>query len=466
MLDLPKIIVFRGFAAAFENIKSKNLYFLISGSAFFPLCWLVINESDDFDFFYVLFALVVAFTVTFFQFIFLRFLRKIDAQAFSWFNRVLFISFVALNIWAFALCALDIRLRYSFLLSYLFAFVWIFSFSCVALSRARKFFLISLMFLALTNAIISKYHTLPPKINDDFVKQSSAVGLNKNVYILVFDSLISSEAYHQIYDSKDPPWLSYLEKNGFRLIEHVESAGDSTLSSFGVLYNFGLFDQHLSMTGKNNRVYEYFINSGYKIAMLSDMGYFGSSKTNSLDYLYPSYGYKSLCAFSPPIFLYNACLLLDNNTGNLDVSHLLHDFDRFLSARSSKKKWFTTVYTWYPGHSPSSNIYQFDGALDTSRWHSTYISSVNSSLPVIDGIVGKVLKHDPNSIILVFGDHGSINFRSVSSNENPTVSENDVYLDRYGVTFAVYPKTLCPDTFRDGYSLKNLFKDFIHCAYR
>jgi hypothetical protein len=74
------------------------------------------------------------------------------------------------------------------------------------------------------------------------------------------------------------------------------------------------------------------------------------------------------------------------------------------------------------------------------------------------------MSKDHNSVIAVFGDHGSWNYRGVPDTGDSRVSSAMVELDRYGVTFAIYPEEVCSGVFKDRYEIKFLFKDLLNCG--
>jgi hypothetical protein len=79
-------------------------------------------------------------------------------------------------------------------------------------------------------------------------------------------------------------------------------------------------------------------------------------------------------------------------------------------------------------------------------------------------IVGHIRKHDPDAIMLIFGDHGALLTRGMEEGEsNAVYTAEDVVLDRYGVTFAVFPADFCRDRFRAGYALANIMVDVVQC---
>ena len=74
---------------------------------------------------------------------------------------------------------------------------------------------------------------------------------------------------------------------------------------------------------------------------------------------------------------------------------------------------------------------------------------------------------DPNAVIVVFGDHGTLRFRGITADkvftEKPLVPLHKVLLDQNGVMLAVYPKDFCVNRIGDGFSTKALTENIIAC---
>lgn len=146
-----------------------------------------------------------------------------------------------------------------------------------------------------------------------------------------------------------------------------------------------------------------------------------------------------------------------------NTNSFLKAVEKFLDTTRPNQKQLITIYTWYPGHSPSRSEYIYGDGQMTTGWQSTFDAKVNSSVPIVDKVVGMVLSRDPDAVVFVLGDHGSWNYRGIPDEGNQNISKEKIHMDRYGVTFAVYPKTLCPNISSDGYKLQYLFNDLTEC---
>jgi len=466
------VINFRSFREAyfsdlksFESINVCQFAIFLTGTACVPLWWLILNQLMAFDVATIIFANgVLLFTVVaeILLIIFLcHVVKKFKSKKIMLLMMISVVCFVAANIFCFALSTLDIRLRYSLILSILIALV---IFVIYLRNEGKKF----LFTFAIALIVISAcFATL------DFMSRSHEVkqfydfdqGNKKNLYILVFDSLISSNAYKDIYQQQVSPWESYLDEKGFRVIGNAVAAGDNTLVSFGAVFGFGINSRKIQMTGQNNPVMRHFKLDGYHNSLYTESSYFGTVRGGSLDYLYPHSLVPMGCSFSPKYFLFNACHLLQfSSTVVSSTSNMVADFKKQLELRVKSDKNLTVVYTWYPGHSPREADYLYDGGKLTQKWKSKFISKAGKSVPIIDSLVGAIMKNDPNPVIVLFGDHGSWNYRGVADSGNSSLTPDLIKEDKYGVTFAVFPKNTCEPIFVENYQIKNLIKDVLNCG--
>jgi hypothetical protein len=450
-----------------ESLNNGGAYYfssLLIGSALISLWWVIINQFDEFDAVTIIFANFIFALVAIFEIFFLNILSQVSlrtsSKRISFLALIMVVTFVAINVFCFALSTLDISLKYSFILSIAIASAASFVYILKSGKRFLFFSMTTLVLLSTSNAYFNSIR------NSEKVNQLHALNQYgyKNLYILVFDSLISKNAYKEIYGQEVVSWGEYLNKKGFNVIANANAAGDSTESSFGTIFGFGIYNSDIKMTGQNNPVMRHFKLDGYHNALFTESAYFGTFKGNDLDYLYPHNLMPMGCAFSPKFFLFNACRFIQSSKMQSSTADMFTDFKKTLESRGETEKWMNVVYTWYPGHSPREAEYIYDNGLLTKNWHAMFISKADKSVPVIDSLVDVILKNDANPIILLFGDHGSWNFRGVSNNGGSLVSPALIDEDKYGVTFAIYPKNTCESVFVENYEIKYLLRDILQCG--
>ena len=67
--------------------------------------------------------------------------------------------------------------------------------------------------------------------------------------------------------------------------------------------------------------------------------------------------------------------------------------------------------------------------------------------------IEKIIDLDKNAVVAVFSDHGSHFYRGVSDDGNSIVSSKLKRLDNLGSIFAIYPKDVCSNVFKNNYEI-------------
>lgn len=453
-------------------LSQKRLGCLIAGSGLVPLWWLIGNEPGEFDVWYVLFAHAVLAIAVAAQYGAVYAVWRLTQRTGRSRAVAIIVAWICmlLNLNAFGFATLNVPQTMSLLLAGLVSAM---VFLVVAISPRGLLFVSRFGFLLVVVAFgsslsqeISKFFSAPETQHQFLV---SAESPKRNLYLVSFDALVSLKAYKDIYQKKSPPpWLAYFKRKGFDVVPNAIAPADRTLESFGTIFNFGEPGNLASMVGRTyNPVYEFFKQSGFQTAFLNETNYFGYARGSLLDYLYPGKLASKTCSFAPEHFLFGACSLFRHKVPGGDgplTQALLDNFKNFMDHRGSQTPWLTVVYVWYPGHSPMENSYQYDGSAQTAKWGEKFTGKAEASVAIIDQVVGTILKKDPNSVVAVFGDHGSINFRGVELPGGPKVPKDQVLLDSLGVSLAVYPGGVCPGRFKDLYEVKNIVKDLLQCG--
>jgi hypothetical protein len=446
-------------------LNAKLIIYLFSGSALIPLWWIIGNEFREFDLTYIVFSNLIAIAAVAIElalvFVLMALTKKWDLRMQRGLILIIMAATITINLFSMGISTLDTRSRYSFIVSAVLAVALLIMSSGKKGQQFLLGFAFFIVFFSSVNGLFlsQKYDVHSGSQSLSQVRVDAV--LNKNLYVIVFDALVSKNAYNKLYGQDDTPWSQYLTDSEFTVLENAEAAGPDTLSSFKTIFGWGSYSRSVQMTGLKNPVYKYFQQHGYKTAFLNSGGYFGSSRTSSLDYFYPMNSAGQTCSFAPKFFLFNAC---SNISYKVELTELLDSVGKHLKDRDSNVKWLTTVYIPYPEHSGLSGEYEFNNAEQASSWKSAFISRVNTALPVIDKVVGEILARDSNSVILVFGDHGSWNFRGIPDEGSANVSSDLIKLDKYGVTFAVYPKNTCSNILKGDYQIKNILKDIVNCG--
>lgn len=454
-----------------REIKAAWLIFYVT---ILFMAWLLINQINEFDLLTVLFALKILFITLVIEasilslICLLRIKYKKYSRFLGVFTVITTLIFLGINIFSFALATLDLSHYVSFALSFVIAAIALILYLHLI---GRKFliaFAVSLILIATVNAVNVSVNNRRNMLTLTSQNEMLTKTYTKNFYIIFFDALVSEKAFKQIYQqSSSPAWVDLFGKKDFRVIGDAISGGEDTWSSFATTFNFGHKNVVVQMTGENNVVYDYFRKAGYKISFLSEANYFGSGKNLNLDYLYPEVNEGKACAFAPKYFLFNACnssWVRSSAPQENSIEAIFNGFRQHINTRDSHAKWLTTMYISYPQHSPGPDEYLYDGGNKALAWRKDYVSRIEGSTILIGKIVDEILKKDGRSVIVILGDHGSWYYRGVPDKGNANIDSDRVKLDKYGVTFAIYPKDICDSSISGEYAAGFIFKDIIKCG--
>ena len=98
---------------------------------------------------------------------------------------------------------------------------------------------------------------------------------------------------------------------------------------------------------------------------------------------------------------------------------------------------FLIAHLYMPGHTES--YFRYDDQDHRDQFKSFYTRESNSAARYLEDIVAHLKQHDPNAILLVYGDHGPLVSRGMRFDEAPEM----VVQDRFGVLGGVYPRDRC-----------------------
>ncbi len=299
----------------------------------------------------------------------------------------------------------------------------------------------------------------------------------RNVYLLGFDALISQPAYERLFRrDRKLPWLDVLRGQDFRVIEDAVSAGTDTRASFKAMLEMGqpveVKRVETFFSGATfNPTYDLFRNNGYKVQFMFKSNYLGGAGVSrTIDFLYPTEA-LGMCEFLPPKYGLIACRpgvigfvkkTFDADASAEEMEAILKD--RIVDIGRSGQRWLSVTHFFTPAHTPGLGRYHYGDEGARKRFMLEYERNAGSAVMLMKEIVGHIRKHDPDAIMLIFGDHGALLTRGMEEGEsNAVYTAEDVVLDRYGVTFAVFPADFCRDRFRAGYALANIMVDVVQC---
>lgn len=83
---------------------------------------------------------------------------------------------------------------------------------------------------------------------------------------------------------------------------------------------------------------------------------------------------------------------------------------------------------------------------------------------MMERVVASIHEVDKDPVIFIYSDHGTWLSNGLDYGEkNPMYSTDEIYLEKNGILFSVYPFDFCESKFTEGYNTKNLIGDMLEC---
>ena len=387
---------------------------------------------------------------------------------------ILIALLVAANAYHFAFLAIDAKtwLRLS-LAAMMGAGAWLALRNRVAAARVAQFA------LAFTLVLIGQYaygaaHLADAERLAIAASASLPVKSQRNVYLISTESLHSPHAFRRFYGIEDAPHVAYLTGEGFRVLERTYSPDIATRHSYQRILEFGkpLKDkrEQRQVFWSGNSSFSSFRNSGYKLQFIYISNYMNLNP-QLVDHAFPQVGFY-VCDNLPDNFFYFACkegarnavsAVLYGVDGRVSVAEeIAHLKERVKAAADDAAPWLTISHIAFPNHTP--NNFLFSDTEQAERFRDLVRGQMPQIAANFRDIVGAIKAHDPDAIVILFGDHGMQLTRGMpAAAASQQFSAEDIIEDRYGAMLAVYPGDFCRKRIFDGSSTSFVVESVIQC---
>lgn len=394
----------------------------------------------------------------------------------------LFISIISgLNFYYFCLTLINIQIETK-IVSFII-FTAIIFYSIYNESRVRFIMIFCTVFLLLTLLQFSYSFTSdnsPGKVLQRWdlktfktLEALKSKSDRRNIYLISFDSAVSPQVLRTLYGNPEAVHLQFLEDSGFRVLDSAFSAGDNTRESFFNMMRLGEEARPIRAfysTRSLNPSYTLFENVGYKIQFLYKHNYLGSN-TNTLDYFYPEGRFITLCDYIDESYGFIACdrrhliplneLVFGTNMGMKAFYIKLLERIKVIN-NNSDEKWVTITHIYSPGH--TSNNFIYTDILEKEKYIEKMLTKFTEVEQMMNEIVTLIREVDHDPVIIFYADHGPSLTRGLTYGEqNPMYTADEIYMDKLGIMFAVYPSDFCATKFLEGYNTVNLISDMLEC---
>jgi len=339
--------------------------------------------------------------------------------------------------------------------------------------------------LSTKSAIYSSLIETTNKQRDASIKFKST----PNIYLIHLESYQSPTAMEKLYDFDNKEFINELSKNDFFVARNNFSNYYDTLTSVGAMFlqqhhyykvSKGIFDSIGIRDMIGGRTYNPTLailkNNGYKINFIHSHVYTFMGN-DYLDYYHPSNSlHDSLLILQSSIIDAARKSLFKINTlskrkMNISEGELVEKilWDKLEESNATDQPSFYYINHWGAIHTPPNGAYTWKDNRE-ERWMNYYTETVKSVNSDLLKMTNKIISMDPEGIIILYGDHGSMLYRDVWTDNKHNVDINDLIyqrkmlsaenlsLDIFGTFLAVRYLNGNPN-FQDGETHVNLFRN-------
>lgn len=280
-----------------------------------------------------------------------------------------------------------------------------------------------------------------------------------NIFLFWLESYHSFDILKSMYDIHNSDFQNFLKNNNFVYLENTYSNGGFTLDSFAQLYSCRNLPSNILLKGnldvarsvrnllggdENNFVLKILKDNGYRTTVLVDGSYYYFfNKGIYLDDT--DLAEENILLYIWPLIATTHWQIMDQPTdyappygGSL--------VNRVKIAVERSKKTDQPFFLAFKGgarHTPP-NGYSWEERNDWIKG-GFYQNCIKTSDKEATEIIEYIIKEDPNSIIILLGDHGSWTYRNFPENgsgepfkssQKYNVNLQDIFDDRFKVLFA------------------------------
>ena len=266
---------------------------------------------------------------------------------------------------------------------------------------------------------------------------------SNNVYLIISEAYSSKRALEAVYDIDNNEFYSELYKLGFRINHNHFSNYNHTLASLPSLFsmehhygriNIGNFEsvggRRLLEADVYNPVIDIFRSNHYQIQYL-----------HNVSTLIPN-GAKVDYCIPPPSLTYGLEIFFtDQDITEPTVferdkaENLLAIKKQITFSSHQKESFFSFLYVSFPGHSPSRLKARSKETINKKleEFRVGYHKKIKEANEKVIDLIAHIIANDPESIIVLIGDHGSWGYRLKEDGKGVEISNGLFILDRFGV---------------------------------
>ena len=394
-------------------------------------------------------------------------------------SNILLSVFLLVNVFTFNLLLNNDFMRLQFLLIALYGIVALFILSTFIKivdthARAGLFVPIGIFIIGVSifaNALLGYRYYFPPQNKPGMTSADNIRLVNfemkPNVYLISLDSLIPESLYKKYFKTEEVTAVHKELDNRFYHFRNFfadHPATKKTLNSLLLLDrdHYQSIDENFRLSVFNGIVpsplFELFKHNGYETNTLYESVHFGKVTGPYVDNYFVKDRHRGVCDFitktQKKYAFFGYCTIIQSNL----IESIIKYFDPEVKLdrveyllkkmRQGVKKDRPQIllgFFYRPGHTfPDHDSYSEE---DFQEFKQHYIEQSKTAAEYLRKILEFIEKEDPNSLLYVFGDHGTYLSRSMKFEH-----DKEFYIrDRYGIYGGVYPRARCEDYLSNPY---------------
>ncbi len=325
----------------------------------------------------------------------------------------------------------------SSLQSKLILFILLFLFFINQIFKKSHFLFIFIFFIFIFK-VVDLFFLLNPinQKNDSFSLQNRDYP-TRNIYFIGLDAMIGNRFYFNHFSRDSNIVLNKMIHLGFFPLD-TYSSGSETLETYASLFQFeqnvsSFYWRRLFNGTYEPRIYKYLDQLGYKINFFYKDDYFGVDNHKIFNFYPSEYSFIQFCNYVEKKWGCFFCSIKDY-FNKIPVS-----FDDFTFFKKNviflrKSKIVTFHHIWFPGHAPNNNL-DFRQIITYKK---KYVLKQKELSNLMSEITSHILLNDKNPIIVFFGDHGTLLYKS----NNYARDSQTKFLDSHSIQVYVYPSEI------------------------
>jgi hypothetical protein len=257
-----------------------------------------------------------------------------------------------------------------------------------------------------------------------------------NIYLLIYDAYVGQETMLQ-YGIDNGHQEKFLTNNEFKIYKGTYSIASASKSTMNRVLNMSSTYLESAISGNGN-VYKFLKSQGYTVGIVMEDRYFYEKEVPQLDFYYPVDVPNGHIIILSSIFEGEFRFDAAKSHSSVSKNDYIKEKRKYMQSIGNPR--FIYTHVQLPSHSQNSGKCLFN-EIDL------FEKRLKEANKQMIGDVNKIIKNDPNSIIIIAGDHGPyLTGNCHVTQKNSFLSKDQItrlhIQDRFGTFLAIkWPKS-------------------------